>query len=427
MTSISSTFTRANGVVAACAVGNMLGATPMVFTVFGLFLVPVATEFGWPRADVSLVLLIVSVAGLVSFPIVGRIIDRYGARRIMLLGTPLFAAAVALAGSSGASRLEFYLAYTFIGVAGAIPSNVMFTKVISGWFVEGRGLALGIAGGLGNGIGAALAPLLAFFLISEFGWRGAYRGLGLTIALIALPVLVLLLRDPPRVRNEEQATEDMGEARTDAAAEGTVASAVWGVTFNEAVRTSTFWLILVAIGVGAGCMTAVFTHVVPMLTDRGLAATQATTVLATFSIVTALWQVGVGYSLDRFARPWIAAPFFLIAVAGLLILDSAASYPTLIFAGTLMGLGLGTEFAILPYFISRYFGVVHYGAISGTVYGVILLIQGLSPYLMGLSFDSRGSYGPAVTVIGFGLAFSALLILRLPRFPALRVIPVSGP
>ncbi len=92
-----------------------------------------------------------------------------------------------------------------------------------------------------------------------------------------------------------------------------------------------------------------------------------------------------------------------------------------------MGLGLGTEFAILPYFISRYFGVVHYGAISGTVYGVILLIQGLSPYLMGLSFDSRGSYGPAVTVIGFGLAFSALLILRLPRFPALRVIPVSGP
>lgn len=82
---------RATGVVVACAVGNMLGATPMVFTVFGLFLVPVATEFGWPRASVSLVLLIVSVAGLVSFPVVGRIIDRYGARWVMLLGTLLFA------------------------------------------------------------------------------------------------------------------------------------------------------------------------------------------------------------------------------------------------------------------------------------------------------------------------------------------------
>jgi MFS family permease len=395
----------------------MLGATPMVFTVFGLFLVPVATEFGWPRSSVSLVLLIVSVSGLVSFPIVGRAIDRYGARRIMLFGTLLFALAIGLAGSTGPSRLEFYLAYTFIGVAGAIPSNVMFTKVIAGWFVERRGLALGIAGGLGNGIGAAAAPLLAHFLISEFGWRGAYRGLGLTVALIALPVLFFLLHDPPRLRSFDHRSQ----SETDAEARATSASASWGLPFAEAVKTRTFWLILTAIGVGAGCMTAVLAHVVPMLTDRGLAAARATSVLATFSIVTALWQIGVGYSLDRVARPWIAAPFFLVAVVGLRILDTADSYPVLILAGAMMGLGLGTEFAILPYFVSRYFGVAHYGVISGTVYGVVLLVQGLSPYLMGLAFDAQGTYGSAVTVIGFGLAFSALLILLLPRFPALRV------
>ncbi|MEQ8514696.1 MAG: MFS transporter, partial [Chromatocurvus sp.] len=371
----------------------------------------------WPRASVSLVLLIVSVAGMVSFPIIGRIIDRYGARWVIFAGTALFAAAVAMAGSTEASRLQFYLAYACIGVTAAIPSNVMFTKVIAGWFFERRGLALGIAGGLGNGVGAALSPLLAHFLISEYGWRAAYRGLGATIALVALPVLFMLLRDPPRGR-VNTARQRVSIPASDAGADG---PSSWGLGFSEAVRSRTFWLILVAIGVGAGCMTAVFAHVVPMLTDRGLSVSRATAVLATFSIVTALWQIGVGYSLDRFARPWIAAPFFLIAVVGLLVLETATNFTLLILAGALMGLGLGTEFAILPYFVSRYFGVAHYGVISGTLYGVVLLLQGLSPYLMGLAYDTQGSYGPAVPVIVVGLAFSALLILRLPRFPALRL------
>lgn len=418
MSRTSTVFTRANGVVVACTVGNMLGATPMVFTVFGLFLVPVATEFGWPRASVSLVLLIVSVAGMVSFPIVGRIIDRHGARWVILAGTVLFAAAVAMAGSTQASRAQFYLAYACIGVTAAIPSNVMFTKVIAGWFAERRGLALGIAGGLGNGAGAALAPLLAHVLISEYGWRVAYRGLGLTIAVIALPVLFLLLRDPPGTGSARPRNVNDGGSPVEAGTAG----AVWGLGFAEAVRSKSFHILLIAIGIGAGCMTAVFAHVVPMLTDRGLPLSQATAVLVTFSIVTALWQIGVGYSLDRIARPWIAAPFFLVAVVGLVLLETASDYRMLLLAGALMGLGLGTEFGILPYFVSRYFGVRHYGVISGTIYGLVLLLQGLAPYLMDVAYDARGSYGPAVGVIGVGLTLSALLFLRLPRFPALRPV-----
>ena len=373
----------------------------MVYTVFGLFLIPISTEFDWSRSAVSFVLFIIAIAGAISYPIVGRLIDRYGARPVILTGNVLFAASVASVSLVEASRFQFYTVYALIGISAAIPSSVMFTKVIAGWFDQRRGLFLGIAGGLGNGIGAALSPLFVFALISSYGWRAGFQGIGAAIILIGFPVLYLLLRDPPR---------DVSRS----AAEHLEKTA--GLSLSEALKTPVFWIILAAIALGAGCMTAIFAHVVPMLMDRGIPAGQATTVLATFSLVTAGWQIGMGYMLDRIARPWIAAPFYLLALCGLLLLESTSSYPLLLLSGLLMGLGLGTEYGVLPYFLSRYFGTRHYGAISGTMYGVIVLTQGLTPFLMDLVFDITGTYDPAIIVICIGLVLGAILITRLVPF-----------
>lgn len=375
--------------------------TPMVYTVFGLFLIPLTTQFNWPRSSVSFVLLIVAVAGALGYPIVGRLIDRHGARVVLLWGMLLFAAAVASVALIGNSRAELYAAYAFIGIAGTIPSGVTFTKVIAGWFDENRGLFLGIVGGLGNGVGAAISPLFVQALIAHHGWRGGYLGIGAAILAIGFPVLLLLLRDPP---------QQAARSATDGAAHDD------DMTLAQARSTSTFWIILTAIALGAGCMTALFAHVVPMLIDRGVAVERATLVLVTFSMVTAAWQVAVGFLLDRIPRPWIATPFFLAALAGLTMFTLSSSFGALLCAGALMGLGLGTEYGVLPYFLSRYFGVRHYGSISGAIYGVIVLLQGFTPFLMDLVFDRTGSYRPAIVTIGAGLLAGALLVLRLPRF-----------
>jgi len=400
---VSKLFTRPTGVVFACTVGNAVSVTPMVYTVFGLFLIPISSEFDWSRAAVSFVLFIIAVTGAISYPIVGRLIDRYGARPVILTGNVLFAASVASVSLVEASRFQFYFVYALIGISAAIPSSVMFTKVIAGWFDRRRGLFLGIAGGLGNGVGAALSPLFVFALISSYGWRAGFQGIGAAIILIGFPVLYLLLRDPPR---------DVSRS----AAEHLEKTA--GLTLAEALKTPTFWIILAAIALGAGCMTAIFAHVVPMLVDRGIPAGKATTVLATFSLVTAGWQIGMGYMLDRIPRPWIAAPFYLLALTGLVLLESTSSYPLLLLSAVLMGLGLGTEYGILPYFLSRYFGTRHYGAISGSMYGVIVLTQGLTPFLMDLVFDITGTYDPAIIAICIGLAAGAVLITRLLPFHA---------
>src|ERR1700722_9123072 len=401
MVSTTRPTSRAIGVAFACTLGTAVSMTPMVYTVFGLFLIPLTTQFNWPRSSVSFVLLIVAVASALGYPIVGRLIDRHGARAVLLSGILLFAAAVASVALIGNSRAELYAAYAFIGIAGTIPSGVTFTKVIAGWFDDHRGLFLGIVGGLGNGVGAAISPLFVQGIIARHGWRGGYLGIGAAILAIGFPVLLLLLRDPPA--NAASSANDPTVRDDD-------------MTLAQARSTSIFWIIMIAIALGAGCMTALFAHVVPMLIDRGVAIDQATLVLVTFSMVTAAWQVAVGFLLDRVPRPWIATPFYLAALAGLTLFTLSSSFAGLLCAGALMGLGLGTEYGVLPYFLSRYFGVRHYGSISGAIYGVIVLLQGFTPFLMDLVFDRTGSYRPAIIVIGAGLLAGALLVLRLPRF-----------
>lgn len=408
---MSKLFPEGIGIVVGCTIGTAVSMTPMVYTVFGLFLLPIAAEFGWPRSAVSLVLLFAAIAGSLSSPIVGGLIDRHGARKVILSGMVAFALAVAAVSLIRANRFELYAAYTLVGIAGTVPSGVTFTKVIAGWFDRHRGLFLGIVGGLGNGVGAALSPVFVHALIAHYGWRTGYVGIGVVILVVGFPVVFALLRDPPRERCEAGAAS--GDHDHD-------------MTPAQARSTSTFWIILVAIALGAGCMTAVFAHVVPMLLDRGVAADHATFVLVTFSMVTAVWQVAVGWLLDHVPRPWIAAPFFLVALAGLMLFQSTSSYPRLILSGGLMGLGLGTEYGVLPYFLSRYFGVRHYGAISGAVYGVIALTQGLTPFLMDLVFDLDGSYRPAILAIGVGLIGGALLILRLQPFASVSQSHVAG-
>lgn len=384
-----------NWVLAACTVGNMVGVTPMIYTVFGLFLIPISTEFGWPRAAVSGVLFVLAIMAAISYPIVGRAIDRLGARRILIPGMALFAASVALLSQVGASYWQFYGAFVLVGIAAAIPSPVMFTKVIAGWFDKARGFALGIAGGVGNGVGAAVSPVIVAWLIGGYGWRGGFLGVAAIIAAIGVPTLVLLLRDPPVVSSE-------------------AAQKAEGKTLEEALQTRAFWMLLTAIALGAGCMTAVFAHVVPMLVDRGIAPDQAVTVLVTFSGVTAAWQVGIGVLLDRVPKPWIAAPFYLAAMVGLVLLENSNDQAILLGAGVLMGLGLGTEYGVLPFLLSRYFGVAHYGAISGVAFGAIALVQGVTPFLMDLDFDLNGSYHIAVIAICVLMVLGAILLALLP-------------
>ncbi len=401
-------WTRA-GIVLACTLITAINLTPTVHTVFGSFLIPISTEFGWPRADVTLALVLLSVVQAGSFILLGRMADLYGCRLIIVPGLVLFSATIAAIGLVDASRIQFYSLYAFAGLVGSVAGTVLISKLIVGWFDKSRGLMLGIVGGIGNGVGATAMPFYVQYFIEGFGWRTGYFGLGGLIAVVAILPALLLLRDAPRrARDETQAVDHDHEE---------------GTPWRQAIGMPIFWLLLLTVGAAAGAMTGAFTHVVPIMLDKDFDFTQATTVLSLFALVTVIWQITIGALLDRFPIPRLPLPFFVIGALGVLILQESAEYAPILGSAVMLGIGLGTTYGVLPYFLSRYFGLRDFGMISGIVYGVIVLVQGLVPFMMDAVYDAQGSYRWAMAAVAVALLFSAALTSRLTPFTYLATKP----
>jgi MFS family permease len=389
-------------VALACLIGNILSPLLLVHVSLGQFLIPVSHEFNWPRQRVSGVLSLVALVSAVAYPIVGRLADRFGPRRLILLGLLGAGSGVLALGFSTPSALVFYGIFAVVGAFGSLSSTMIYNQVISRWFDKARGRMLGLTAGLGNGLGAAVMPFAVLVLMSDWGWRAAFVGLGMIEIAVGFPAILFLLQDAPRgARNRLPSADELP-----------------GLTLAQAVCTSSFWLTLAAICLGAGCLTAVLAHVVPILMDRHFPASQATLVVSLFAMVGAGWMVVVGWLLDKVDSPRIIVPLYLISVLGVFALEHGTTLAELSAGGAMMGIGLGTEYAALSYFISRYFGLRRFGLISGVMYSAVTIAQGATPYLMDVDFDRQKSYFLSLHLIEGALVVGAALIACLPRYEA---------
>lgn len=391
--------TTRRDIIVAATIGNMLNTTCAVHAVFGSFLIPLSHSWGWTRASISVVLGIISLVGAVIYPIAGGYADRHGVRRMLLIGNVGLALGVACLALSDGSLTRFYWTFVAIGLFGTLGGTSNYSKLVSDWFDRKRGAALGFTAGFGNGAGATLMPILAGVLLTAYGWRIAYLGIAATVLLVGFPVLYRNAHDVPRYATAE---EDRGT--------------VEGLTLAEAMRTPRFWVLLVAIAAGGGCTTAVFSHVVPILAERGIGLAVGTSVLGAFAMTCAGWQVATGALLDRVSSARLLVPMYLSAIAGLALLLTAQGFVALITGGVLLGIALGGQYGALPFLIARYFGLRAFGVITGSMYAAVIVLQGMTPILLDHSFDLQGTYREAIMVIGVCLAGCAALLLALPGY-----------
>lgn len=382
----------------AATLGNMVTLTPAVAAVFGLFLLPLAETFGWPRAAISGVLALISIGPALVSPFAGRLADRLGARIILIVGTIGFAVSIALLSLTTHSLAQFYLTFALVAVSAAFVSTPLLAKVVSDWYDTHRGAALGFAAGFGNGLGSTVIPIVAAAVMAAAGWRIAYLSVAACVLLIGLPTFVFVMRDAPR----------KGPAAQDNHREG--------VTLKEASRDRGFWLVVGAIAAAAGAATAIFSHVVPILAERGIGIAVATTVLATFAMGTAAWQMLSGVILDRMPGPRIVVPMYLAVVPGILLLIWGQGTAILVLAACLLAIGLGTQFSSLPYVLGRYFGLRHFGLIMGAAYSAVFVFQGIVPVILDHCFDVQQTYTHALTAMAACLTVGGLLLLLLPKY-----------
>jgi MFS family permease len=382
--------------VAFLAVSVSFG--PVVVFTFGVFLRPVSEEFGWTRGEISLAF---SVAALtVSFvsPLIGRLTDRYGARPIVVVCASIYAAAYASLSWLMGSLAQLYATYFVIGLVGNGATQLPYSQTITEWFDRRRGIALSLMM-TGVGLGILVMPPLAQHLIDGYGWRNAYLALGALMFAAAVPLPALLLRRGG-LAAQSSSKAVPGE----------------GMKVREAVRTRVFWIILACFFLQSAALNGCVAHLAPMLTDGGLTTAQAAVAASLLGGCTMAGRLATGWMLDRFFAPRVAAAFFGMATAGVLVLLLPTTQTTALAASALLGFSMGAEADAMPYLVSRYFGLRSFTELFGYTFSAYAVAGALGPGLMGLGFDRFGDY--RATIIGLALTIAAgtLLMFRLPRF-----------
>ena len=378
-------------ILAGCVLICMVSAAPVIATTTSLFIVPISREFGWGRTEFPLAIMAAAWIGGLVAPVAGGMLDRYGTKPIMLIGTVAFALSNVLLAFSDGVKLHVYPAYMLLGASSSFCGNFGVNKIISAWFSESRGKALGLSVGLGVGLGSALTPLLTEYFIQHGGWRFAYVALGTAVFVLAFPSILFLT---PNTRSPKSS-----EPITDASA---------GLSVSQSLATREFWLIIALTLFNGFAAGAISGHWAPIQVERGVSIEVATLLLSSFGLVKVLAQVGGGALLDRIQTPKLAAlilfPAFLAATA-----YAFASGPRLVVpAALLFGLGEGAELGLLPYLVSRYFGVRRIAEIFGYVAAASIISAGLGNVAMGSIFDATHSYRFGL-FIGAGCLLLAVL------------------
>ncbi len=379
--------------ILAGLLGIGVGIMALPFSTAGLFVGPLQAEFGWSRAAISLGPTILVVLVALLSPVVGWLADRMS--EMAIVATSLLAVAggfLALSLMNGDLPI-YYGILVATALVGAGASTLVFARMLSAGFDLARGRALGLAMA-GNGFTSILTPLLIGPFIAENGWRAGYQMLAVVL-VIATVCVVLLLRNRPVL------------AATARAASG-------GLTFAEALKTRTFWLMNVAFLLATLASTGMIIHLVPLLTDTGLTPTRAAAFASLIGVGLITGRVLTGFLMDRFFAPWVGAVMLLASACGLTILayGGEAGAP---FGAFCIGLCVGAELDVVGYLTARYFGLKSYGRVYGVLYATILVGTGLSPLAYGLAGDGPG-YPAGLTVGALLLVIGAGLLLLLPRF-----------
>ena len=388
-------------VVVASVLGLIVGTGSINVFAFGVFLKPVSEELGLSRGTLSAAVFLSSILTAACSPILGTLIDRWGIRTVMLPSIALFALVTACFSLLNPNPIVLFVLYGVSGFVGAGQTPIAYSKAVAAWFDKQRGLALGIAMA-GVGLGVLIVPQLSGVLIQAFGWRMAYVGLGVTVFVLAFLPVAAVVREP---------------TERDHAAAPPAALRQRGLTIAEALGTWRFWALTIAFFFGVVAINGTLTHVVALLTDRGMSAQVATAIFSASGIAILVGRILSGFCLDRFHGPYVAVIFLVFPMAGIGLLASGAGGIIPVAGTVLCGLGIGAEVDLMAFFVSRYFGLRGFAQIYGLMFGIFAVGTGLGPYAMGAGFDALHSY--RAIFIGFEvvLVIACVLLLRLGPYP----------
>lgn len=393
-------------VVLAACFGVMAGFGSLFVYTFSVFVKPLGTEFGWSREAVSSGFAIAAVTlGLIS-PLLGRWIDRFGPRRVILPCMTIYVCAFASLAFLRSGIWQFYLTCFLLGVVGNGAAHLAYSRSISTWFQQRLGTALALVM-LGAGLGAMILPPVAQAIVSRSGWRVSYASLGGLALLLGLPLTWRYIHE--RGAHDRHATAPVADS---------------GRTWQQGLRSFAFWIITAILFVSSISMNGAIAHLSALLTDRGVTAREAALCASALGASSVLGRIVVGWLLDRFFGPRVALAINLVTAIGIFLLAQASNFPAGCMAAALIGVGAGGEAAITPYLLTRYFGLRAFSTLYGLTWTFYAAAGAIGPVILGRAFDVTGSYASLLVILAGALGFIAITNLLLPPYSSTLIADV---
>lgn len=397
----------------------ILGSTAILFVSSGIgfyghgvILDPLRNQYGWSKGTVSLaVTMYFATTGAMGL-LIGRFIDQYGPRPVLILGSTIMGIGFLLL--SRVSQLwQFFAVYLLMAIGWSGTSLIPISTLITNWFIRRRGFAMGLTmTGLSLG-GVVLVPF-GVYLISHWGLRTALPVLGSIFWIVIIPIAFLVIKQRP----SEVGQFPDGEVSPVSYSEGTGGirsplNSQWRVwTRPEAIKTPAFWAIVGSFILALSGQIAFLVHQISFL-SKTLGPGGAATAVSVTASASIFGRFFLGTIADRADKRFVAMFCFLVQGVAILSLAYFRQVAVLYLGTFAFGLTMGGVVMMQPLLIGECFGMVSFGMISGLSGLFTMVIASLGPAIAGWIFDATQDYRIAFTffsgasLLAMGLVFFA--------------------
>lgn len=388
--------------IALCATTFYIAGS--FFWGFSLFFAELLEEFGWERAEASLALTFMSLESSVAAPLVGYLIERVGARRLMAVGLSLVGIGFILL-SQITSLITFYGAFVLVATGTSAGAGIASQTLVVKWFVRRRGRAtttLMVMPGLGATV---IIPILTV-MIATFGWRQSLFLLGIGMWIIAVPVLLTVRNSPESMglrpdgdAAPQEGEEDGGDGER-------------SFTLREAMRIRTFWLLAGGFMLWNFAGLSVQPHLFVALEGIEFSRERAAAIVALVPALTIVGRLGFGFLSDYMDKRKLLMTSALSQSIGLACLAALMANPTMTWLTVpylaFFSIGFGGFIPTRIVTVGQYFGRGSFGMVFGIIQGISTWGSMVGPVFSGWVFDTSGSYFAAFAI------GSAVLVLIVP-------------
>ena len=394
---------------------GMFASGPGQSHMFSVFILPIGEDLRISHTSVSSAYALATLVAAFGLPWVGRLVDRYGVRPVMLSVAVLLGFA-AMAFGAVAGMVTLALGFAALRFLGQGSLMLCSANLVAQWFNRKRGFALSLMG-LGFSLTMAAHPPLGQWLIDQLGWRAAWFWLGILTWLLLVPVLALLLESKP----ENLGLQPDGDAEGGGGSQATRGQADVGLTIGQAVRTPAFWIIALSLATFSMLVTGLFFHQVSIFESAGLGPQIAAWVFPISAVSMVLAMPVFGRLLDLLPTKPMFACAMLTMTAAMLALVLVHDAATAAVYGIVFGINNAAVHTHIAYVWPRFFGRRYLGGIQGTAQTIAVVGASIGPLPLGIAFDAYGAYNVALVMLA-GLPVLCSVAILLMREPELESV-----